>query len=282
MRLRNPGADLYVPDGAGLPAALERTTHLCIGAHPDDIEIMAYHGISACFGRSDRWMCGVTVTDGAGSSRVGPYAKLKDHEMRQVRRSEQRKAAHAGEYGAQFQLGYAAEAVRSSQRAAVVDDLTQILEATRPRVVYLHNPADKHDTHVATLMCSLKALRKLSPAHQPEELYGCEVWRGLDWLLDVDKVALPVSGSPNLAACLVGLFDSQISGGKRYDLATAGRRLANATYFEAHEPDEETAVTYAIDLKPLLENPKLTVTEFTLSFLDRLCEDVRDRLSRFT
>jgi hypothetical protein len=55
---------------------------------------------------------------------------------------------------------------------------------------------------------------------------GCEVWRDLDWLLDSDKVALDSSAKPELAAALLKVFDSQISGGKRYDLATLGRRAA--------------------------------------------------------
>jgi LmbE family N-acetylglucosaminyl deacetylase len=80
--LRNESANLYVPDGTDVRDALSRTTHLCIGAHPDDIEIMAYHGIAACFQRPDRWMCGVIVTDGSSSSRLGPYARTTDEEMR--------------------------------------------------------------------------------------------------------------------------------------------------------------------------------------------------------
>ncbi len=280
--LRNESANLYVPDGTDVRDALSRTTHLCIGAHPDDIEIMAYHGIAACFQRPDRWMCGVIVTDGASSSRLGPYARTPDEEMRAVRREEQRKAAHIGEYGAQIQLGYTAKQVKATDRSAVVEDLLRILEIARPRVVYLHNPADKHDTHVATFMCSVEALRRLPAGTRPEETYGCEVWRSLDWLPDSDKVVLSVSSRPNLAASLIGVFDSQISGGKRYDLATAGRRCANATYLEAHEPDKETAVTYAMNLNPLLEDPTLSVKDFTFSLLEHFHEDVRDRLSRFT
>lgn len=282
VTLRNASADLYVPDGMDVRGALERTTHLCIGAHPDDIEIMACHGIVACFGRSDQWMCGIIVTDGAGSSRSGPYARMTDEDMREVRRREQRKAAHIGEYAAQIQLAYTGAEVKASDRSPIVRDLLGILEIARPRVVYLHNPADKHDTHVATLLCSLEALRILPPENRPDEVYGCEIWRSLDWLPDSDKVILPVSERPNLAASLIEVFDSQISGGKRYDLATAGRRFANATYLEAHAPDEETAVTYAMDLKPLLEDPTLTVKEFTLALLERFREDISDRLSRFT
>jgi hypothetical protein len=71
MQFQNAKADVFVPDGAEMPAALARTTHLCISAHQDDIEIMAYHGVAECFGRKDRWFSGVVVTNGAGSPRLG-------------------------------------------------------------------------------------------------------------------------------------------------------------------------------------------------------------------
>ena len=34
-------AEIYVPDGVPVDQALARTTHLCVSAHQDDIEIMA-------------------------------------------------------------------------------------------------------------------------------------------------------------------------------------------------------------------------------------------------
>lgn len=60
---------LFAPDGAEEKAALERTTHLCIAAHEDDIEFMAFAPIAECFQKSDKWFCGVVTTDGAGSPR---------------------------------------------------------------------------------------------------------------------------------------------------------------------------------------------------------------------
>ena len=41
----------YIPDGMEEKQALERTTHLCIAAHEDDIEFMAYAPIAECFGK---------------------------------------------------------------------------------------------------------------------------------------------------------------------------------------------------------------------------------------
>jgi hypothetical protein len=115
--------------------------------------------------------------------------------------------------------------------------------------------------------------------YKPRKVYGCEVWRDLDWLNDDDKRPLPVSARPNIAAALVGVFDSQVSGGKRYDLATAGRRLAHATYFASHGTDEESALNFAMDLTPLVEDAELSIAEYVLSFVDRFRADVRKRLS---
>jgi LmbE family N-acetylglucosaminyl deacetylase len=264
-----------------MPAALARTTHLAIAAHQDDIEIMAYHGIAECFGRRDRWFSGVVVTNGAGSPRNGIYSAYTDEQMQQMRLIEQRKAAFVGEYGCQAQLGFRSAQVKNPLETAVVEDLQEILHTARPEIVYLHNLADKHDTHVAVALRSIAALRQVRPDVAPRKVYGCEVWRDLDWLPEADKQVLPVSARSNIAAALVGVFDSQVSGGKRYDLATAGRRLAHATYYASHGTDEESALTFAMDLTPLVENRELDVTSYITGYIDRFRADVAQRVNAF-
>jgi len=280
MKLHNPNADIFVPDGLAPEAALARTTHLCVSAHQDDIEIMAYHGVSECFGQKDRWFTGVVVTNGAGSPRAGIYAGYTDDEMQKIRLKEQRKAAYVGDYACQVQLGYPSSGVKDPNRTELRDDLAAIFRAAKPEVVYLHNLADKHDTHVGTALRAIAVLRALRDEFRPKKVYGCEVWRDLDWLPDEDKQALPVSAQSNIAASLLGVFDSQVSGGKRYDLATAGRRLAHATYFASHATDVETALNYAMDLTPLLEDPSLPVATYALGFVEKLKVDIRDRLAK--
>jgi LmbE family N-acetylglucosaminyl deacetylase len=278
MQFHNSNADFFVPDGAAPEAALARTTHLSITAHQDDIEIMAYHGIAECFGQKEKWFTGVVVTNGAGSPRSGIYGGYTDQEMQKVRLIEQRKAAYVGDYACQIQLGFTSGAVKDPEETAVVEDLAQILRTARPEFVYLHNLADKHDTHVAVAMRSLAALRAVRGESMPKKVYGCEVWRNLDWLQDDDKQVLPVSARSNIAAALVGVFDSQVTGGKRYDLATAGRRLANATYFASHGTDEESALTFAMDLTPLVEDPGLSATGYVLGLVDRFRADAERRM----
>jgi len=81
MKLHNRSAKVFVPDGKPLSAVLKRITHLGIGAHQDDLEFMAFHGILQCFASPAKWFGGVTCTNGAGSSRSGAYAGVSDREL---------------------------------------------------------------------------------------------------------------------------------------------------------------------------------------------------------
>ncbi|MCH6258773.1 PIG-L family deacetylase [Puniceicoccaceae bacterium K14] len=279
--LKNPHYDLIIPDNASPADALARTTHLAIGAHQDDLEIMAYHGIAACYQKEDLWFTGVTATDGASSSRSGPYADYSNEEMMAKRLEEQQEAAKIGRYSAQFQLGYSSSEVKSSPSKALQEDLKILLQNAQPDILYLHNPADKHDTHVALLAACIDALRSLEPQYYPKRVLGCEVWRDLDWLADDKKVPLDSSQYPKLAEKLLQVFDSQINGGKRYDLATLGRRRANATFFEPRGSDSQTATTFAIDLSPLLANDAPTLSEFTHSLISQFQKETTARINQF-
>ena len=274
----NPRARLMIPDGLAAPAALRRTTHLGIGAHQDDLEFMAFHGILACYDQKDRWFGGVTITDGRGSSRAGKFQDWTDDQIAAERIREQDAAAVIGQYAFMAQLGHPSKSVRDARETVVRDDLFRILEATRPEVVYLHNLADKHDTHVGCALRCLEALRRLPKADRPQKVYGCEVWRDLDWLVDSEKTPMPVSARPELARALNEVFATQIAGGKRYDLAVIGRRTANATFSQAHATDQESAMQWAMDLTPLVQDDSLDPIAYTTGFIDRLKTDVTTRL----
>lgn len=275
MKLQLDTAEIYIPDGLEADEALARTTHLAIGAHQDDIEIMAVDGVLKCFQRANRWFTGVIVTNGSGSPRTGLYADFCDKEMRAIRAVEQKKAALVGGYSAQVLLDHPSAAVKDKHNPAVVSDLRQIVEATHPEVIYTHNLADKHPTHVAIAVRVIEALRGLPASLHPRRMYGCEVWRDLGWMLDEDKVVFDCSAQENLQEALLGVFDSQISGGKRYDLATMGRRRANATYFESHSVDTATGLAFGMDLTPLLADPNLDITTYIQQFIDRFSRDVQ-------
>ncbi|MFZ9992845.1 MAG: PIG-L deacetylase family protein [Opitutales bacterium] len=276
----NPRARLMIPDGMAAPEALRRTTHLGIGAHQDDLEFMAFHGILACYDRTDRWFGGVTITDGRGSSRAGKFKDWTDDQIAAERIREQDAAAVIGQYSFMAQLGYPSATVRDARESSVRDDLLRILEATRPEAVYLHNLADKHDTHVGCALRCIEAIRLLPKSDRPKKLYGCEVWRDLDWLVDTEKTPMPVSERPDLARALNEVFATQIAGGKRYDLAVIGRRTANATFSQAHSTDQETAMQWAMDLTPLAQNDSIDPLDYVLGFIDRLKADVTARIRK--
>lgn len=280
MKLHNSSAQVFVPDGQPAAAALKRITHLGIGAHQDDLEFMAFHGIRECFAHDAKWFGGVTCTNGAGSARSGDYAHYTEAQMMAARRTEQDNAAMVGRYGVMIQLDYPSSAVKSATDPSLKDDLKEILAAMKPEVVYTHNPADKHDTHVGVVVAAVQAMREIPRGQRPKKVIGCEVWRSLDWLLDTEKVVMDVSGRDNLAAALNGVFDSQIAGGKRYDLATLGRRAANATFFESHATDQSSQLIFGMDLTPLVTDATADILQFVLNRIDGFTADVKTRLGR--
>lgn len=275
MEFQNKDAMLFVPDGAEESKALCRTTRLCIAAHQDDIEFMAYNGIADCYAKPDEWFSGVVVTDGAGSPRCGKYADCTDADMKRIRAQEQNAAAMVGGYSAVVQLAYSSGAVKNAGDTRVAAELARLLLAFRPEVVYTHNIADRHATHIAVCLRVIAALRQISSEYRPKALYGMEVWRSLDWLPDADKLTFDASAHPNIAASLSACFDSQISGGKRYDTAILGRRAANATFGASHAVDTMAAAAYGMDMTQLItgeQSPAAFIREKAERFTAELIE----------
>lgn len=282
MKFHLDTAEVYIPDNQPVDQALARTTHLCFAAHQDDIEIMAAQPILECFQQKDKWFTGVVVTDGRGSPRDGLYKDYSDEEMRLVRFKEQRKAAVVGEFAAQVMLDFPSKVIKDASLSEHVEDIMALIRATKPQIVYTHNLADKHDTHVGVALRVIEALRRLDQAERPARLVGCEVWRGLDWMVDADKVQMNVSDHENLQFALLGVFDSQIAGGKRYDLASMGRRRANATYFESHGVDATSGLSYAMEMSPLMSDATKDPVALAQDFIQRFAQDVNDRIRRMS
>jgi LmbE family N-acetylglucosaminyl deacetylase len=272
-------AHLHVPDGSPESEALARTTDLAVVAHPDDLELLVLVPIGQCAHDEHRWFTGVVCTDGSGSTRPGPDAATGARELADIRREEQIRAAELGRYSAVVLLGHSSGEVRSPDGfEALVAELAALLDATRPVNVYTHNLADKHATHVAVGCAVVRAIRSLPPEQRPARLVGCEGWRDLDWLADHEKVRLDATAFTELADQLAGVFRSQIGGGKRYDRAAAGRRWANAVFFDPREPDTSEQVVVAMDLGPLIVNDELDPVAYVTSAIDRFRADVERAL----
>lgn len=278
MKFNKGTARIYIPDHRPETTALAATTHLCIAAHQDDIEIMAAQPILECFQQEHLGFAGVVLTDGRGSPRNGSYGRTTDEEMREIRIKEQCKAADIGEYAALVLLDYPSREVKDASNEGCVEDIIQILRAAKPKIIFTHNLADKHDTHVAVALRVIEALRRLSPNERPAKVLGCEVWRSLDWMNDPDKYVMDLSEHENLQHALLGVYDSQIAGGKRYDLATMSRRRANATFFESHEVDIRTGISFAMDLTPLMNDSSVHPSDYITEFIHRFEIDITARI----
>jgi CRISPR/Cas system-associated endoribonuclease Cas2 len=79
---------------------------------------------------------------------------------------------------------------------------------------------------------------------------------------------------------LISLYDSQIAGGKRYDIATMGRRRANATYFASHGVDQAQYLIYAMDMTPLLVDPNRDIVAFIEEYIGRFAREVASRIRK--
>jgi LmbE family N-acetylglucosaminyl deacetylase len=184
VKLKRDTAQIFIPDALPELDALARTTHLSLGAHQDDLEIMSVAGILDCFGHNHRWYSGVVITDGRASPRNGRYADYRDDEMRAVRNKEQVKAAILGEFAALILLDHPSSAVKDGANNDPAHDIEQILKVTRPDIVYTHNLADKHDTHVGVTVKVLAAIRRLPLDERQSDYSGARsgaIWIG--WLM---------------------------------------------------------------------------------------------------
>ncbi len=274
----NKKAEIFIPDGVKEEEAFKRTAVLAISAHEDDIELFAAAPIVECLHSKTRWFSGIVSTDGANSPRSGDYASCSPEEMIRIRAQEQKEAARAGRYSFMGLLNYSSAEVKDASNRGPIEDYKELIKAAHPEIIYTHNLADKHDTHVATVVKVLTALRELQPNERPKKVYGCEVWRDLDWLMDEDKVILNIQGEEKLTSYLIDLFKSQIEGGKAYGEAIRGRRKANATFSASHAVDSYQEINYAMDLTPLMENKDLDLFAYVDQYLERTKEDIKKRI----
>lgn len=276
MKLHNENAQLFFPVTSS--RKLSDTTHLCIATHQDDIELMAAGSILECFGKKNKAFTGVVVTDGAGSPRTGVYADCSNDDMKIIRANEQNSAAIIGRYNAQFQLYYTSSTVKDKNNPDLVEELAKIIRETEPEVVLTHNLADKHDTHCAVALRTIQALRSIATDKRPKKVYSMEVWRSLDWMCDEDKILFNTSNDEFLQQSLLGVYHSQIAGGKRYDLAGMGRRKANATYFASHSADDMDAAEYALDITELINDGSIKPADFINRYIENFKNDVNKRI----
>ncbi|MDR0751112.1 MAG: PIG-L family deacetylase [Christensenellaceae bacterium] len=243
-------------------------TDMVIAAHQDDVEIMCPQGIIKCRNDKNHGLVAVIVTNGSGSPRSGRFAAFTNEEMMAQRALEQERAAKYGRYTGLVSLNEKSIDVRDFDNPRITECLAEIITEYKPKTVHVHNLADKHSTHVACSLRAIDAIRLLPEELRPTQLFGCEVWRGLDWYSDTEKVVYDLTGHEKFLQSLLNIFESQIAGGKRYDLAAKGRWVANAVYAYPRSVDEYKVASYAMDLSVLIKNSDIKPKEFILSKIE--------------
>lgn len=240
---------------------------LIIGAHPDDAEFMAYQIISLAYKNEKIGVHVVVLTDGANSPRSGSYSSYTGEMMIGARLEEQLNAMKVGEYSSLFMLNYTSSEIKNVDERAK-DDLITIIKTLKPTSIYMHNPFDKHPTHLGALKTTMSALRSIDLSFV-NKVFGCEVWQSLEWLNLEDKVSGDTSlYHEELFIPLVNCFVSQIKGGKNYDQALIGRWKANATFHDSHSVDLFSHISFMCDLTNVAKK-EITLDEYVKNIINR-------------
>jgi len=256
-----------------------KTTHLAIGAHPDDIAIMAFHGIEECIGNPTNRFTGVIVGDGSCSLRVGTYASNTPKQMADIRQNEQLKEAKLGNYSHLYLLNTQPKEMRFPH-LGLYDHLYKILHDNQPETVYIHSPFCSHEHHLVAMYHSLAALRELPV--KPSRVYGCEVTVGHAMLPDNMLTPLPVRDF-TLARALISAHESQ-SGIRPYAEATIGRWISNSvTHSRLLKSDQyikNPGVSLAVDLTSFVRNSTIPIEAVVEAILDEQNALISDRLKK--
>lgn len=248
-----------------------------MGAHPDDVEIMAFPAILNGIKDESPSFGAVVCTKGDRAPLGASAAPGSREALPRLREEEQRQAAAIGKYAVVAQLGESSERVRSGA-CEFLFGLRSLLGCCRPSVIYTHAPTDRHPTHIAVCAAVLRLLRDLPPHERPQALMGCEVWGSSDWVPERRKVAAVFDDGAGLSSELIGQFRSQLGSGKNYEDAVRGRWSANSVFNRYDRIEERPFLSWMIDMSPLLRDERVTLREFVQKLVQEFGEEVLSRL----
>jgi LmbE family N-acetylglucosaminyl deacetylase len=264
----------YSPQGLSPTDAKSRVRVLAVGAHPDDLEFMCLEPIARC--RAQRNFGGLIVTSGSGSLRAPEHTNLSAAAYAEIRWEEQKKAARLGEYAFVDSLNVESATLRdASGLARLADTFENYFADLSLEALYMHQPFDRHASHVRVCFALLEALRRLPKSKRPAQILGCEVWRNLDWAPKSTKQLRPLSRADlELQVRLAEVFVSQADPktAKNYVQALVGRKTANAVFQEGLTQDSGVALEVFVDLAPWVDS-KLSWRELGDQFLNEFREE---------
>ena len=148
-----------IPDQISAPEAQARTSTSALARTKTTWNLWPFMVLLPAMVKMARGSVGSPAQMAAVALAPGAFAGKTDAEMQTIRANEQRRAAEIGQYSYVGQLGFTSAAIKDpATRGKLVDQLEQHLIYTQPEVLYTHNPADKHATHVAVFHAVVEAL----------------------------------------------------------------------------------------------------------------------------
>ncbi len=271
MKNLNQRASCYDPRDDSSTSAIQKTAFLGIGAHQDDLEFMCFDAILK--GLNGDGFSALILSDGSGSARNHSHQNLSPQEFSQLRNEEQKNAAKLASYKQLIQLNHPSSVIKE-RNASLIAEISDIIQASSPQVIYTHNPFDKHLSHVATLECVVSAILELAPQDRPKKLIGCEVWRSLDWLPQKRKLIFEIDAEAQIRDQLLECFPSQSGESKNYSKAVQGRRICNATFLDSYNKDQFLQVEYAIDLSEVISQKPVSLHNFSNRVLEEFKTEI--------
>jgi LmbE family N-acetylglucosaminyl deacetylase len=233
--------------------------------------------------RNARSFGGLIVTSGSGSLRAPQHAALSPSEYAELRWEEQKQAAKMGGYAFVDSLNIESSVIKTAAGLAeLASQLREYLVEFEIDELYMHQPFDRHTSHVRVAFAVLTALRSLPKERRPAQVLGCEVWRNLDWAPKSSKVLRPLSAADlELQVRLAEVFTSQADpkNAKDYVSALVGRKTANAVFQEGLVGDSGVAQEVYIDLKPWVES-KLSWSELGREYLGKFHQEATSEWPR--
>ena len=258
---------------------LTDTTDLSCTAHQDDAEIE--NGIQILQAQRDpkKNFLNIIATDGASSkSRLNRAdadaegSKGKPFELQELperRWREQRDASSASKTPS-IQLGYPSNAVNGlmgdGKKAEVVHILSGLFDSMpNLKDVFLHNPLDKHDTHLGVLACSVAAFRSMDSKDLPDNIVGMEGWGGLAGMPHGELVKFVTENKQDLEEIKgwISLYTSQLDLQLRaYDKVTIALYEAHAGFVtDPHSLGVIEGMAIGVKLTDYIKNPDMQLED---------------------
>lgn len=256
---------------------------MCVGAHPDDIELMAPHAIWECrLHEARKRFVGVVVTRGSRMPRSLKMEGMSREQIAALRKKEQKAAARRGRYSALIMLDRESADLRSRRVLEIIEQLKVLFRLARPKYVITHQLMDTHTTHVGVALAVVEALCGLPISMRPRRLFGMEVWGGLDWLPERRRRVWLLNGAKQFHRRLLRVFDSQREVGKNYADAAVARARAHTTFLWADRADPAEEVILGLDMTPLIHGRQCTPQTFVRRLSAEFAHETLCRLERAT